>query len=742
MQLTRARLYHRVPPRAEEGLWEDLRGEYRGLLSSVKEQFWKALHFDFHSLGEARPGDVFWVGDGLMYYYVPPARDYVEAGFTGHEPQGRFHAFCTRLAEAVGAEGGWRTFHEANPTFEILREEAGPLPATHEDISAAALLTDDLHRNVLRQACQGGPSSMEALAGGADLLSAGTAVANLEQGRLLQREYTVFCKKTGLQISRLKMLEEIAAVSRSGFKCPHCGLSYQEERVDQVVTCTPAGVAMSRPNHWLALATLQVFNRLDMAPADVLHVVEHGGHSVDLFVQRQGRLLLVEPHDGALGLGEAFLFAARAEFYHPDAAVLLTTAPLGAEVERYLASRSRVRVARGLAAFESMVQGIFAGWDMAALLTTLEQFDRGTEVDVGDLVVRYFFGPESQQREAPIDSETRPTSHETYLDKPLEEEQSPLEGAPEPIPMLAAAEEEHVPAEAGFDTELVTAEKPLEDSFEYEPPYQADFVTVGVEPLAHQQEQHANEELRELAVKRLVDEIHYHGVIERLGAVERLREAGVAAAVVGEDGLLLASNLDASIDAELSGALAIEVAETMQRSLAEADFPAASLVTARAAHVTWSLHTLPSAVLAVHERRPTETVEEEPFHMQSEMDLRGAILKRVLDDLSRQDGIQANIVVNREGLVIEHQSVPHLEEMVHMWAAVLSQALIDVERGLQRMGAVPLRQLLVWTPKALISIVPLDREGILVSMLDNTAPRETYSNRLLKAATMLTSVFL
>jgi hypothetical protein len=58
------------------------------------------------------------------------------------------------------------------------------------------------------------------------------------------------------------------------------------------------------------------------------------------------------------------------------------------------------------------------------------------------------------------------------------------------------------------------------------------------------------------------------------------------------------------------------------------------------------------------------------------------------------------------------------------------------------MQAVPLKQLLIWTPQVLVSLIPLDREGILVSTLSPQAPKDTYGARLLKAATMLTSVFL
>jgi len=67
--------------------------------------------------------------------------------------------------------------------------------------------------------------------------------------------------------------------------------------------------------------------------------------------------------------------------------------------------------------------------------------------------------------------------------------------------------------------------------------------------------------------------------------------------------------------------------------------------------------------------------------------------------------------------------------------------VVDNERNLQRLELHPVRQITVRTERGLISLIPLDKEGILITLLDATTPREVWQNSLYAAANMLTSVF-
>lgn len=757
MQLTRARLYTRIPQRSELAVWDDLRTEFGGVLNGVKSAYWKTLGLDFGHNGDARPGDIYWAEGGtLLYYYVAPTRDFVEAGCVAGNGDSRhlWQGFCDRIRGSLGASQDWKPYHDVNPTYQVLLEEASRITPETEEIQSAQLLSDRAHRELLRKMSAQGSSFLEALAVGQDLLEVGSLVADLEQHKLLQREYVVVCKKSGQQISRVKSLDEIEAVSRSGFKCPHCGSSYLDERVDQLVACTPVGERMARPNYWLALSALQVMEKLSLPTQGVLHLSERDYGILDLFVNREGDLLMVEPHDQAIRLNDAFMFCARARYYRPQVAVLVTAGTPPADVQRYLSQASTdattVLLAVGVGELEQHLRRILAEWQRDVLRHTLERFQPGTLVDVGSLLSQYFFGaegaPEAEPADAARDSDAAamaatPPDYQV-ADKPLDElPPQPMEEAPGVSEPELAAEIITPPAPDFTEQPAEMAHDTIGEPIDDVAGYGADFYeTLEAPPLL---QEHTLEDLRELAIKQLVDSLHQHGLAARLPNLEKaFHDQNLSAALVSDEGLTLAARLDPVLETELVSALAVEVADTLQKALAEAEFKPMSSLTARSTALTYTFHPLQHALLLVHEKRTPDQSEEEPFHMQSEMDLRDAILKRVLDELSRLEGVKANIVVNREGLVIDHQAPPEQEDRVHMWAAVFSQTLVDAERSLQRMNAVPLRQMLVWTADQLISLIPLDREGILLSLLEPTVARDTYSARLLKAATMLTSVFL
>ena len=123
--------------------------------------------------------------------------------------------------------------------------------------------------------------------------------------------------------------------------------------------------------------------------------------------------------------------------------------------------------------------------------------------------------------------------------------------------------------------------------------------------------------------------------------------------------------------------------------------------------------------MLLHEKRSWTSPADDTLH-QTKMELRDAIFKKVLDGLARQDGVVADIVINRDGMVIEFQA-DGLEDRVDM-VPTLQQMLNDAEKSLHRMGASPLRQMLIWTTEYLISVIPLDKEGILASILEPADP--------------------
>jgi hypothetical protein len=167
-------------------VWDDLRPDFKGVLNDVKADFWKQFGLEFSHAGDARPGDIFWAdGDVLLYYYVAPTRDFVEAGclLTRNDGNQVYQGFCERIHDSMGLAKSvqWKTYTDVSPTYQILHEEARRLQPADDEMASATLLSDGGHRDLLRKMSVQGSSFLEALAVGQDLLEVGTLVANLEQ---------------------------------------------------------------------------------------------------------------------------------------------------------------------------------------------------------------------------------------------------------------------------------------------------------------------------------------------------------------------------------------------------------------------------------------------------------------------------------------------------------------------------------------------------------------------------------
>ncbi|MHB2019342.1 MAG: hypothetical protein ACYCW6_20520 [Candidatus Xenobia bacterium] len=757
MQLKRSRLYERVPARAELGIWGDLRGDFGGLLSQVKEGYWGHFGLRFAEIGDARPGDVFLTDGGiLLYYYVAPNREFVEAGVLLPTSDGQhvYQGFCERVRESIfpGAAGRdlpWRPVVETNQVWHLLHEEASRLIANGQELNAARMLSDEAQRVLLRRILTAGPLSLEALAGTADQVAVSNQVRVLEETGLLGREFIIGCKKTGREIARVKTLDEIEMYNRSGFKCPHCGAGYLEEKLDQLLSCTDNGNRMARPNYWLALTMLQILEKLKIPSDSILHYADKTYNVLDVFVHHDGQFLMIEPHDLTVKLHEAWLFETRARYYRPQVAILLSARPFSKEVARFVqqgligengsSDTPRLVMVDDVTKLEPVLRDLFEAWQRKTLKESLQRFTPGTQVDLGSLVLQYFFGaeesigervdePDKPEEDVPLPHEPETQMIDEHVEHGREQPMEP-EGSMVPITPEAAAEPE--PAEP-------TDEVVVPEDTSYTEPNFEEFWDPGfrLEPSAPNPE-----ELRDQALKKVLDELATSPLAGRIPLLEStLRESTLSLALVSDEGLLLASALETEQPAELVAALAVDVQDAVQRALADAMLPPSTQITVRGEGAHFSFHPTQGALLLLHEKRSWASPADDTLH-QTEMELRDAIFKKVLDRLAAQDGVVANVVINRDGMVIESQA-EGLEDRVDMWAGYFSQMLNDAEKSVHRMGAKPLRQMLIWTSEYLISVIPLDKEGILASILEPGAPRDTYLTRLIQEADQLTSVFL
>ncbi|HXE73015.1 MAG TPA: roadblock/LC7 domain-containing protein, partial [Candidatus Nitrosotenuis sp.] len=191
---------------------------------------------------------------------------------------------------------------------------------------------------------------------------------------------------------------------------------------------------------------------------------------------------------------------------------------------------------------------------------------------------------------------------------------------------------------------------------------------------------------------------------------------------------------------ELAAALQVEILDTFRRQMAEVDLGPLESILVEGGKGRLELHdTVQDLTLVVlEEERTDQSPEEAASGLPGEMTLREAILKKVLESVGRLEGVRGALVVERSGLPIDFQ----VEEGVNVevLGVVLTQALSDSERWLERLGLSPVRQVLLRTESQWYSLIPLSSEGSMITLLEPGTPRDTWSVRLAREAVMVASV--
>jgi predicted regulator of Ras-like GTPase activity (Roadblock/LC7/MglB family) len=832
-------------------IWDELHNDFKGYITEIKSTYWKALGLPFGDSGERVPGDIFFAqNDVIMYYAVDAKREYIEAGCVLPQSEGNqtFQAFCERIKDAMlpgykDREPLWRPFNEQNPTFELVREEAQGFTPSPEQLNGATALSDHYRRHLLRMILGQRNCLLENLANGKPLIEVGQEVQALEGLGLVQKDFVVFCREAGNQISRVSSYNQIEEATRRGFKCFSCGRPIAEERIDQLLAVTPEGNLLARPNYWLGLMLSKGLEKLGIPPTQQLVVSTPDNAVLDLFTNYDGILLMFEIKEEAVHLDDVFLFFSRLSYYRPNLAFYLTTNTVSKEVRSYLSQEHEtpVMLFEGIGGFEDQVKAVIQRCQRERMRDVVDRLEPFTRVDVGSLVYEHFFGREEKVREvvdehpavSPMSEEPQPMPAAAEFDDgkvmdgystpmPTAAEQAPVSERPGSLPSIPGLPTSGMsnmsgltgmPAMPPLDLPSLDAMPPAPASTPSLPSLQGmpslqppisdglppltqpdlsspdlsamadagvtpveafpdiDSVPFGdmsegmmseeimlepiIEPLEEVLDMPAEtsvlekplDEDREAVLRRVADDITANGV---LGRGEKLDEllaeitglSDTSAGLVDENGLLIADALSQKVPPDLLAALTVEINDNVQRGLDELGSPRATKITIEGAGDRLQIRpTTETVLLVVREERASHHAEEESAGvLPGEMVLREAMLKKVLEDLSMVEGVRGTIVAGRDGLLIE--SYLETEDVPpDVLSVVISQMIVDNEKNLQRLLLAPTRQMSVRTSEDLISLIPLDKEGILISILDPFTPREVWQNRLFAAANMLTSVF-
>ncbi|MEW6283141.1 MAG: roadblock/LC7 domain-containing protein, partial [Candidatus Eremiobacterota bacterium] len=310
----------------------------------------------------------------------------------------------------------------------------------------------------------------------------------------------------------------------------------------------------------------------------------------------------------------------------------------------------------------------------------------------------------------------------------FEEDLTPVE---EPVPL---EDEEPPPGMLEEHFEEPALEEPGEAIFAEELP------EVGL-----LEQERSYEERLEQTIRHVMEDLQEGGLIHRVKEVEDLMGSvaevdGCSAALASREGLIVVGRLETAPEPELAAAYQIELYWSFARATEEGELgPLWSLVADGGASRLNIHPVLEDINLVVHESRPDRDEVDAASSLPGELVLREAILKKVMEDLGRLDGVQGNLVTSRDGLPIDYQVEDELN--LEVLGVVLTQALVDSEPALERLGMTPVRQVLLRTEARWYSVIPLDREAVMITLLAPEVPRDLWQHKLIGAAQMLASVF-
>lgn len=775
MQLIREKLTGSLSQEAEAALVGALRSQFQPVVSDARRE-WRRI-MELPGGEEPSGGDLFLTPAGeLLFFRVTPSREAVEAGAVVSSNGGRatWDTFRTRVGEAVGSSA-WVSRPLVSPGFRMLQEEAEQLQVSERERGAAGALVPRAVRRLL-QTIAGSPGiALQQAAEGRPLVEVGAEVQDLDELGLLGREFEVFCRKTDQKISRVASLSALDEAAQRGFKCFHCGRSISEEQIIQLLTVTPEGMRLARPNVWLALLLGTTLLEKGVDPSRILWRSELDHEIVEVFADFEGSLLMFALQENGLSADGAFRFLGRTRFFEPDRGFLISPVPVREDARRVLHGQGpRLQIVDDLAALAGCIESALDEASRGVVRRVLADFEPLTRVCVGRLVGDYFLGqpedhplpvaqdapapapglaPEAAAQPAPPQDapEFLPGGDELAI---LEEEpqflpETSLETVGEEVAPEHEPEEEHpleealpeLPIEEAPEAELLL-EEPL---FEQPIPSMIGDFAQEIIPGAVSLVGEDQEEVLAGRVSRILATLLESGPTGRMTElrdlvhdVSDLEEC--SAMIADSDGLVFLGELDTVDEPDLVAAVHVDLVDSVRRGLAEADLGELEGVLLDGGQSRLQLYpSVEGLNLLVHSGRPPAEHEEETGpSLPGEMALREAILKKALEGMGRLDGVRGNLVSQREGLPIDFM-LPD-ESQADILAAVMTQVLVECDRLLERVGMAPLRQALLRTPEAWYSIVPLGGEGLLITLLEPGTSRDVWLSRLPREASMVASV--
>jgi len=419
------------------------------LIESLRTGFLKRLHmpaqiiekslYEMEKEGKILAGDIFLHEEGgLLYYTISGDGNYLEVGgiLTGDSQP--FDQFVEQVDSAIISlfPDVKRHWEEPADTFplSVLREETIPIekPEKEELLGSNALRQEET-RKLLQAILEAKNIFLDKLFEQFPSQMADRTLKILEKTGLINKDFVVICRKTNQQILRFSSRKAIEEPSQRSLKCTICGNPISQEKIDEIIACSPLGEKLLKNNLWLTCLVISTLLEIPLEK-DKIRMSRETTGKTHLFIQLDQDGILVMLNSGRISLEDTHEINAHLTAYKLPKLVIISDRRVPSLIKGHL-ERSNpdcfITYIESLDNLENQIKNTLVSFQRKILLDILSPLDGLTRLNLHELLLQRFpleektVSPPAETPEIKEELEKAPEKEEKVKEKEEETKEEP-----------------------------------------------------------------------------------------------------------------------------------------------------------------------------------------------------------------------------------------------------------------------------------------------------------------------------
>ncbi len=782
-----------IDKKDKKNILKNLTKSYGAIFEGAEDVFLKyGISGDFLNC-DSFTGDLYYdkKSGNIFYISIPENKSYIEAGVLSGKKENKetFEDFKSAILTTIMSgrsidSDHWRTYPYSNEKFVMVKEGALGAEINDEDRSIVKALTDSTLRTTLQEIAKSKNCFIDSLGKILDDNNLFDTLENLANLKLINREYFVYCRETGLQISKVSNLDSIQEASKRGLKCPHCGKTFLDEKIDQGLSLTALGSKFTKKNLWLALYILMLLEKINIDIKNIAVREENNFKDLDIFINHYGQLIHIAIKENQLQANDVYMFRARADIYRADVSILICGSRLSSNNKKYLTSSNNIIVIESTDELENKLTGILENQKTKYISNTITGFECLSKLKINDIIADYFFKEQKDRLEslmnnvdeyttkskiespaaslsgglisdAKISAEEEeflisevinapvPSSvYEDYAD--ISSAEQKIADMPEEQAGQEAAEEQFSAGEQLSESEHVqeireeTNEDTMEESHMIEETIKVEFAgqqdTSSIPEIGYE-EKLLDESYQEL--KSAIIELADQGLSGHWDEIDDMFESlnkNMSINISLKNGMnIISKNIEQKEQEPLS-AYSAEILFAVKRELADKYEQNINSIFIDTPEYNMYIDYTNDYVLTTKTNKNSSL--NEVFAASGSADFRESMLKKVFEELKSAEGIAGNILLDENFQPLEEDlDDKKFVDIMQGFTSSFIPANIKLLSGITENK--PYRQLCIFTDEHIFSIIPFSDSTVFISIIDASSAREVWNLKIIEGARML-----